>query len=167
MNAAETYGDADFLIAGHATAVLAHFFLGDPIKTREHTDHLLSLYGEDRHGHLLGILNQDPKTISLVYSALSTRMLGYPEQAVEMTHAVHDHARRRRHPFDLGWVLCVGAWVFDHLDEPDDMLKRIEEADRVGRENSLPFVTECLVPAWSGVALIRKDQTVDGTALLG
>ncbi len=64
MNAAETYGNADLLIAGHCTAVLTHFFLGDAIKTREHADHLLALYSVDRHGHLLGI--QDPKIQSLV-----------------------------------------------------------------------------------------------------
>jgi predicted ATPase len=166
MNAAETHADADFLIVGHATAVLAHFFLGDPIKTREHADHLLALYGEDRHGHLAGILNEDPKTITLVYSALSTWMLGYPEQAVRTSDAAHAHARRRRHPFDLGWALSFGAHVLDYLGEPDELLSRVEEADRVGRENSLPFITGCLVPAFSGIALIRKGQTVEGTALL-
>jgi predicted ATPase len=36
----------------------------------------------------------------------------------------------------------------------------------VGRENSLPFVTECWVPIYSGIALIRKDQAAEGTALL-
>jgi predicted ATPase len=96
MNATETYGDADFLIIGHATALLAHFFLGDPIKTREHADRLLALYGEDRHGHLADILNMDPKTIALVYSAPSTWMLGYPEQAV--------HRRRQRCPRPPAWA---------------------------------------------------------------
>jgi hypothetical protein len=144
--------------------VLAHFFLGDPIKTREHADHVLALYSEDRHGLLLSPL--DPKTISLVYSAVSTWMLGHPAQAVRIGDAKDAHARRRAYPFDLGWALTAGAWVFDHLCEPDEWLKRIEEADRVGRENSLPFVTECLVPLFSGIALIRKGQTAEGTALL-
>ena len=38
MNAAETYGDPDLLIVGHCAAVIAYFWLGDPIKTREHAD---------------------------------------------------------------------------------------------------------------------------------
>ena len=68
-------------------------------------------------------------------------MLGYPEQAVRMIDAAHDHARRRGHPFDLGWVLtCMGAEFFDHLREPDEMMKRVEEGDRVGREKQPAFL---------------------------
>jgi predicted ATPase len=36
----------------------------------------------------------------------------------------------------------------------------------VGRENSPPFVTACLVPLHSGIALIRKGQLAEGTASL-
>jgi hypothetical protein len=102
----------------------------------------------------------------LVYSALSTWMLGYPEQALRFLDATHDHARRRGHPFDLGWVLSFGGHVFDYIGEPDEWLKRIEEGDRVGRENSLPLVTEHLVPAFSGIALIRKGEIAEGMASL-
>jgi predicted ATPase len=93
-------------------------------------------------------------------------MLGYPEHAVRISDAAHAHARRRRHPFHLGWVLTHGAAVFDFLREPDELLKRAEEANRVGRENSLPFVIQCLVPISSGIALIRKGQVAEGMASL-
>ena len=36
-------------------------------------------------------------------------MLGYPERAVRLCDAAHEEARRRRHPFNLGWALTVGA----------------------------------------------------------
>jgi predicted ATPase len=166
MNAAETYRDPDPLILGHYAAAITHFWLGDPIKAREHADRVLALYSEERHGHLVGILNSDPKTVSLVYSALLTWILGYPEQAVSIAEAGAAHARRRGHPFDLCWALTTGALVFDYLHEPDEWLKRVAEADRMARENSLPFVTAFLVSASSGIALIRKGQTTEGTALL-
>jgi hypothetical protein len=166
MNASETFGDADLLIVGHVAAVIAHSWLGDPIKTREHADRVLMLYGEERHGHLVGVLNTDPKTQSLIFSALSTWVLGYPEQAARIIDAAHDHARSRGHPFDLGWALTFGAHVFDHLREPDEWLKRIEEGDRAGRENSLPVLTEICVPVSSGLALIRKGRVAEGIAVL-
>ncbi len=166
MNAAKTYGDLDLRIVGHLAATVVYFSLGDPIKTREHADRVLVLYSEERHGHLVGVLNHDPKTVSLVWPALSTWMLGYPEQALRISDAAHDHARRRGHPFNLGWALTFGAQVFDCLREPDELLKRAAEADRVGRENSLPFLTGCLVPLYSGIALIRKGRTAEGVALL-
>src|SRR5262249_43544759 len=55
MNAAETYGDPELLIVANVAAILTHFFLGDPIKAREHADRVLALYSEEQHGHLIGI----------------------------------------------------------------------------------------------------------------
>jgi predicted ATPase len=103
MNAAETYRDQDLLILGHFAALCTHFWLGEPIKAWEHADRVLALYSEERNVQLFGILNSDPKTVGLAFSAESTWMLGYPEQAVRISDAAHDHARRRGHPFDLGW----------------------------------------------------------------
>jgi hypothetical protein len=117
MDAAEAYGDPDLLLAGHNNATTAHFWLGDPIKAREHADRVLAFYSEERHGHLLGILNHHPKTHSLIYSAQSTWVLGYPEQAAQMIDAALDHARRVGHPFDLGWALTVGSDVCLRLSQ--------------------------------------------------
>src|SRR5262249_6646035 len=120
MKAAETYRDADLLIVGHNAAATAYCWLGDPIKTREHADRVLALYSEERHGHLVGLLNTDPKTTSLVFSALSTWILGHPEQAARIIDAAHDHARRLGHPLNLCWALTTGSRVLDHLGEPDE-----------------------------------------------
>jgi hypothetical protein len=49
MDAVETYGDPDLLIIEHLTAAIAHFFLGEPIKTREHADRVLALYSKEQH----------------------------------------------------------------------------------------------------------------------
>ena len=165
MNAAETYGDADLMIVGHQAAEVAYFWLGDPIKTRAHADRVLALYGQERHGHLVRVLNHDLKAHSLCYSALSTWMLGYPEQAVTIGDAGDAHARRFGHPFDLCWTLTRGCMVFEFLGEPDECLKRIKEAGRLGRENSLSALAEALVPE-TGIALIRKGQIAEGVALL-
>ena len=166
LDAAEAYHDPNLLIAGHTAALISYFWLAELIKARDHADQVLALYTEERHGHLVGILNHDLKTLSLMYTALLTWMLGYPEQAVTISDAKDAHARRLGHPFDLGWALTAGAIVFDHLSEPDEHRKRVEEADRVGRENSLSFITEVLVPINSGIALIRKGQFAEGMATL-
>jgi predicted ATPase len=166
MNAAEVYGDADLLVVGHLGAVIIYFHLGDPIKTNEHADRVLALYSEERHSHLVGVLNHDPQTVSLVWRAQSAWMLGFPEQAVTISGAAHAHANRRGHPFDLCFALHTIGWLFDHLREPDEMLKRAAECDRVGRENSLPFMTECFVPINRGIALIGNGRAAEGASLL-
>jgi predicted ATPase len=167
QEAADTYDDPDLLVVGHYAALTAHFWLGNPVKARVHADRVLALYTEDRHAHLVGMLNRDPKTNSLNFLALSTWMLGYPEQAVRIKDASEVHARRRGHPFDQAWVLLSGSGdVFDFLGQPDEILKRIEEGDQVARENSLSYFTECMVPMRYGTALIRKGRVAEGMASL-
>ena len=56
--------------------------------------------------------------------------------------------------------------VFDFLGEPEAWLKRIEEAERLGRETSLLVLTQVMVPLCSGIALIRKAQAAEGVASL-
>jgi hypothetical protein len=166
MNAAETCGDPHLLIVAHHTAAVGYFYLGHPIETREHADRVVALYSEEQIVGLVGIMNRDPGTVSLVFSGLLTWMLGYPEQAARIIDTADDHARRLEHPFDLDWALTVGARLFDYLREPDEFLKRIDEADRLGHENSLPFLTQRRAPSSAGVALIRKGQVAEGMALL-
>jgi predicted ATPase len=141
-------------------------FLGDPIKAREHANRLLSLHNEEQHGHLVRIMNDDPKTVASIWEAWAAWILGYPEQAVKMINAGYHHARRVGHPFDLGWALTIGSFVFDHLREDEGQLNRAAETERLGREHSLPILTEFFAPLSSGIALIRKGQTAEGIALL-
>jgi predicted ATPase len=166
LEAAEAHHDPDLLVAGHAAALVSYFWLGELIKAREHADQVLALYSEERHGHLVGILNHDPKTVSLMHRAEVTWLLGYPEQAVKINGAADDHARQLGHPVDLGFALTVGAEVFDYLGEPHELLKRVAEAERVGRENSLPVLTEFLGPVLAGTAMIRKGQFPEGMVSL-
>ncbi len=165
-DAAEAYRDPDLVILAHYCAFVSYLWLGDPIKAREHADQTLSLYSEEQHGHLVRIMNDDLKTCALCWGALAAWMLGYPDQAVKMKEAGTDQARRLAHPFDLGWALTNGAFVFDHLGEQEQRLIWAAEAERLGREHSLPILTEFLAPINSGTALIHKGETAEGIALL-
>jgi class 3 adenylate cyclase/predicted ATPase len=166
LDEAETYHDGDLLIVAHADAAVSNFYFGELMKTREHAGKVLALYTEERHGPLVGLLNQDLKSFALTWMALSTWMLGYPEQAVKINDAKETHARRLGHPFNLSWCLTYGALVFEHVGEPEELLKRVEEGERVARENSLPFVREVLARLQYGVALIRKGEFTGGVASL-
>ena len=165
-DAAEAYRDPDLVIVEHCCAMVSSFWLGDPIKARKHGDQLLSLYSEEQHGHLVGIMNNDPKPVVLCWGAQVTWMLGYPEQAAKMINAAYDHARQVGHPFSLGFVLTLGAYVFDYLGEHEAHLNCAAEAVRLGREHSLPFLTERWAALGCGMALIRKGETAEGIALL-
>jgi hypothetical protein len=156
----------DLLIVGHHAAVASYFFLGDLVKAREHADQVLALYSEERHGHLVNILGNDPKTFSLIWKGMVTWMLGYPGQAMEIRDATEAHARQRGHPFDLCYALTAGGRVLICLAEADEQLRRVAEAKQLGIENNLPFILWACVPNYSGQSLIQKSQFVEGVAAL-
>ena len=70
------------------------------------------------------------------------------------------HARLRGHPFDLGFALTAGARAFDYRREPDALLKRLDEASELGRQNSLPVFADVLVPLFSLSALILLSHKI-------
>ena len=112
----------------------------------EHADKVLDLYDDEKHRHLADLLNHDPKTQAGIFGSICTWMLGYPDRALRLSDEKDAHARRRGHPFDLGFALTSGAHEFDHRFKHEDLRKRAEECERLGRENSLPVLWALLAP---------------------
>src|SRR3954463_16202677 len=124
-------------------------------KAVEHADKMLDLYHDEKHRYLADILVQDPKTIAYSYASVSTRILGFSDRALQLENKTIAHARRHGYPFDLGWALFFGAYVFDHRFGHKDLHKRAEEIEHLGRENSLPVLWAMLAPFVHGQALLR------------
>ena len=132
----------------------------------EHADKVLGLYDDKTHRHLADILNHDPKTTVGIFGSISTWILGYPDRAMWLNNEKDAHARRRGHPFDLGYALTMGAHEFDRRCGHNDLRKRAEECERLGRENSMPMLSALLAPVSHGLALIRQGKAAEGIAPL-
>jgi predicted ATPase len=117
----------------------------------------------ERWMHLMG---HDFRTGVGVYSANWTWMLGYPDQAVQVIDETDALARRLGHAFNLGWALSYSAYAFDHRCEPERVLERAGEADRLGRENSVPFIYQVLVPIFEGLARLRSGHLSESISSL-
>jgi hypothetical protein len=166
LDLAEATGDADLLISGHTAACGFYSWAGEFTKSVEHAVQVLNLYDVETHRHLAEILNEDLKTVAGIFGSISTWMLGYPDRALRLSDEKDAHARRRGHPFDLGYALIAGAHEFDHRFTHDDLRKRAEECERLGRENSLPVLWAMFAPLGYGLALIREGKVTEGIARL-
>ena len=102
------------------------------------------------------------RRLSACTPPLRTWMLGYPDRAVQVSDANDAHARRRGHPFDLGWALTVGGPLWDFRCEPEPLLARVEEAERLGRAHNLPFISEVLAQVFKGLAWLRAGRLAEG-----
>ncbi len=163
---AEATSDPDLLLAGHWTACNTYFYLGDLNQSCEHGDRVLALYSDEKHRHFADLTNIDPKTGVGIYVSVATWMLGYPDRAVQLCDANDAHARRRCHPFDLGIALTFGSQVWDFRCEPEPILARVEEAERLGRAHSLPFISEVLAQRFKGLAWLRAGRLAEGIPTL-
>ena len=166
LETGEFSGNSDISMLGHMAAMCSNFHIGDLIKAREHGDQVLALYDYEKHYHLADLLNHDLKTFVGVWAAHLTWMLGYPDQALRVNDAKDEHARRRGHVFDIAFAFTLGADLFYYRCEAAALRKRAEEAERLGRENSLPVIWACLAPLRYGMALIHEKNFAEAAATL-
>ena len=112
------------------------------------------------------ITAHDLRTLVGVWSCQWTWMLGYADQAVRQSEERDAHARQLGHTFNLGFALSLGAYVFDYRCEPERLLERVAEADRLEREHSVPFVNQVMVRQVEGLARLRSGQLTEAISLL-
>jgi hypothetical protein len=159
--AAET-GDADLLITGHMMACGSNCWAGEFAKSVEHANIVLELYDTEKHRHLADLIVHDPKTAVGTFGSMSIWILGFPDRALRLETERDAYARRRGHPFDLGYHLVFGAHTFDYRFGYEDLHKRAEEIEHLGRENSLPVLWAILAPFVHGQALVREGKPTEG-----
>jgi len=93
-------------------------------------------------------------------------MLGYPDKASALGKEKDDHARQRGNPFDLGFALTTGSQVLDYRCEPDRLLDCAEEAEKLGRMHSIPFISEVLAQLIKGVAWLTAGRLHEAIVIL-
>jgi class 3 adenylate cyclase len=151
---------------GYRAASGSHYWLGDLTAARREGDALRAMYDPRRHWHIAQLTNTDPLTGDGIYRGQYLWMLGYPDQARVASDEKDEHARRRNHPFDLAFALTLGAQVFDYLGEPEELLRRTEEAERVCRVHGVALLGEILAEISRGVVSLRAGRAADSVVQL-
>jgi tetratricopeptide (TPR) repeat protein len=92
--------------------------------------------------------------------------MGYPDQALAASHATEANARRRDHPFDLAFALTLGAQLFDYLCDSDALLRRAQEAERIGKESGIALLGEIMAEISRGVGWLRAGRLAEAAEQL-
>jgi tetratricopeptide (TPR) repeat protein len=160
LDLARASGDPDLLIGGHTLACSCYSFSGEHTKAVEHADEVWDLYDTVKHRLLADVPSH--KASAGIFGSISTWILGYSDRALRMNDEKDAHARRRGHPFALGMSLTQGAHELDYRYGQEDLRKRAEECERLGREHSLPVLWAIFAPRLYGLALIREGKPAEG-----
>ena len=166
LDFATSVRDENLELNGRRAAMASYFWKGELLLAREHGDTIRAVYDEHRHGHIAARTNSDPLTADGIYRSHYLWMLGYPDQARAMSQATADHARRRKHPFDLAFALTLGAQSYEYCGDHEQLLRCAEEAERVGREYGVPLMSEIMAEISKGEAWLLAGRLEDGTEQL-
>jgi len=159
-------GDIDLQIFGHVTAMVQHFLSGQLAESREQTDRALALWDPQRAERWIELTGHDMRSFVEVYACQLMWMMGFPQQAARLSDESVAHARADGHAFNLVWALTFSAYVFAYRREPERFLERVNEADRLAREQGLAFIYEVSVPQARGIAELQNGRPREAIALL-
>jgi class 3 adenylate cyclase/tetratricopeptide (TPR) repeat protein len=159
-------GDVDLQMLGHTASTISHFYLGQLHAARDYGDRGIALYDPQRADRWVQLTGHDARTVFLGWSAHWTWMLGYPDQAVQMSNEQDAHARRLGHALNLGYALTVGAYPFDYRREPEPLFECVREADHLAREQNIPILYQVMVPQVEGLARLRRGELPKAISLL-
>jgi tetratricopeptide (TPR) repeat protein len=154
----ESAGDDELQLVGHAEAMISRFWMGHLDLAAGHGHRILQLYDVNRHRDTARKTNFDPRSALGLYAAHYQWMLGYPDQALATLLDKERHAREIGHAFDLGFALTTGSHALEYRGEPEALMQRVEEAERLGRESSVPFISEVRAQVMRGVAMLRAGD---------
>jgi len=163
LSAGEEMADDELLLVGHMAVMVANFWLGRPLVVQRHARAIIERYNRERHGHIVKSMNHDPKTLAGIYLSQVLWILGYPDQAVATVEEHEIHARLIGHPFDSGFILTLGAWVFHYRREPEKQDARIGAVQTLAQDTGLPFLSGVLAPYLSsGISLAQQGRLSEG-----
>jgi class 3 adenylate cyclase/tetratricopeptide (TPR) repeat protein len=159
-------GDLDLRMIGHATAMVQRFLAGQLLEARTQTGRALALYDPQHAERWIQLTGHDMRTFVEVYACQLLWMLGFPDQARRLSDEAHAHAQAQGHAFNLVWAITFSAYVFAYRREPERFLERVDEADRLARDQGLAFIHEVSIPQAQGVARLQQKQPREAIGLL-
>lgn len=162
---AETTKDDLLRIGGHVSLMVTHFWLGNFHAAREQEQHLRAVYRDDQHAWIVNIMQHDMPSTWGLFSSHWMWMLGYPDQAEKLSDEKDEVSRKVRHPFNLGFSLGFGSWVFNYRREPHKLLQRAAECEAVAQESGLAFLSATQVLFTNALAAVDNNQHSMGVNL--
>lgn len=148
----------DLLVVAQAAAALTHFWLGDYQTARTLGHEVERLYSVGLHGHVVGLTNHDPLTVTLSWATHWLWMLGLPDEALEAEQRQLGVARELGHPFNLCFGLTVGAMAHGYRREPEPLIEHTSEAMALGKAQSIPVAEYILGPVFQVSAWLELGE---------
>ena len=145
---------------------MTHGWMGNFKRAREAADRGVQAYDPDLHAPFVHVYNHDQKCGILSWAVHFLWILGYPDQAQRAAQEQVDVARRLGHPFNLAFSLTTGCAALVNRGEASLARQWIIEANAIGKENAISYVTRFFAPFWTGMLHVTQGEDEEGYAVL-
>jgi predicted ATPase len=159
---AQSTQDPELLLSAHMQAGVTLNCLGEFTSSQAHIEQVIALYDSQQY-RSLSFVHGDGVHAKGVYAAGNLRMLGYPDQALSMSHEALSLAQELAHPFLLAHALYFAAMNHGARREWQVAQERVEAAIALCREHGfqLFLARGSVIQGW---LLAEQGQVEEGIA---
>ena len=131
--------DPTQLLQARQGLAITSLCLGNPSATREHMEQGVALYDPKRHSSHTYLYGQDPGVGCLAFGAVAVWLLGYPDQAVQLSRAAVTLARESGQPSSLRAALHLAAILRQYRSEGPAVQECADGTAAIATEQGFSF----------------------------
>jgi predicted ATPase len=166
MQIAQHTQDSGLLVEAHMALGNSLFFDGKFVTARAHFEQGIALYNLQQHRSHTALYGRDPGVVCASINALTLWKLGYPEQAVRLSHKALTLARELSSSLNLSFALYQTALLHQFRREPQVAREFAEAAITLATEQELgPWIVG-QATVQCGWALVMQGQGEEGLLLI-
>ena len=139
LSAAQQQKDDSLLLVAHQMLGTTLFFLGEFAASHKHLEQGIALYVPQDQHELAVRYGAAPGVQCLAYASQTLWYLGYPDQALKMSHKACTLAYEVSHPYSLALALYYSVRLHINRGELNTAQEPVDSLLRVSREYNFPF----------------------------
>ncbi len=161
LTLAQRMQDTTLLLEAHRAIGTSLFYLGELAPARAHLQQAITLYDPEQHRSLAFRAGQDPAVVCRGFAAWALGLLGYPDQALQLSSDTRALAQELAHPFTLAYALEFVARIHQLRREGQLTRQWAEALLRLAREQGFTqrLATGTILLGW---ALSVQGQQAEG-----
>jgi predicted ATPase len=157
--------DTAGFVLGHLSSGRNLMHAGKFALSRSHLEAVLALYDPAARRSLVHQIGIHPHLNAQVFLGIVLFCLGFPDQALALSNAAIDEARKLAHPPTLAGNLAVNVRLLSLVGDLAALDERARQLVAVATEQGFPL-WRALGAIFSGWVAVRKGDVTEGMSLL-
>jgi tetratricopeptide (TPR) repeat protein len=159
-------GDGDIIMEAHVALGNTLYWIGMFNDAYDHMQQVFQLYDPEKGTAHVVAYGQDPRVVALLFSALTSSVMGYMDRAIDERNKMLEIADEVSHPFTTA-IALQGAAILDyHMNDAESALAHTEILIDISNKNRLPSYIG-IGTMISGWALSARGDRKEGMKRIG